>query len=251
MASCSLWQGAIVRRCRSYAPYPFDLDAIRKLSPRSLRSCHEHASRVYGGKTEHGDDGFAVEQSIGSDRHDRPGVRVARLACARKRHPSVSFRGRKAGETCQKSGGFHQQRALRRALPAPCTWRPRAACKHKARSTAPRLSDGSPFFPRSLPELMKTTRFLAGPPSKLHTQQKGTQKNEPAPANRTSPRRCETSARSRICPATKQRSCPTPVPLPLAKLAKQHANLLNNLLKRLASCKKRRWPIWTMACSVA
>ena len=74
---------AIVRRCRSYAPYPFDLDAIRKLSPRSTRSCHEHVSRVYGGKAEHGDDGFAEEQGIGSARHDRPGVRVARLACVR------------------------------------------------------------------------------------------------------------------------------------------------------------------------
>ena len=73
---------AIVRRCRSYAPYPFDLDAIRKLSPSSSRRCHEHGSRVYGGKAEHGDDGFAEEQGIGSDRHDRPSVRVARLACA-------------------------------------------------------------------------------------------------------------------------------------------------------------------------
>ena len=35
-----------------------------------------------GGKAEHGDDGFAEEQGIGSDRHDRPSVRVARLACA-------------------------------------------------------------------------------------------------------------------------------------------------------------------------
>ena len=126
MASCSLWQGAIVRRCGSYAPYSFGLDAIRKLSPSSSRRCHEHASRVYEGKAEHGDDGFAVERSIGSDRHDRPGVRVARLACARKWHPSVSFRGRKTGETCQKSGGFHQRRVLRRALPSVRTWRPRA-----------------------------------------------------------------------------------------------------------------------------
>ena len=113
-----------------------------------------------------------------------------------KRHLPANFRGRKTRETCQKSGGFHQQRALRRELPAPCTWRPRAACKHKARSTAPRLSDGSPFFPRSLPELMKTTRFLAGPSSKLCTQQKGSSQNESTPASRTPPRRCETSVRS-------------------------------------------------------
>lgn len=29
-----------------------------------------------------------------------------------KRHPPANFRGRKTGETCQKSGGFHQQRAF-------------------------------------------------------------------------------------------------------------------------------------------
>ena len=33
-------------------------------------------------------------------------------ACPCKRHPSVSFRGRKTGETCQKSGGFHQRDIL-------------------------------------------------------------------------------------------------------------------------------------------
>lgn len=44
----------------------------------------------------------------------------------RKRHSPANFRGRKAGETCQKSGGFHQRRVLRRALPSVRTWRPRA-----------------------------------------------------------------------------------------------------------------------------
>ena len=180
MALCSLWQWAIVRRCRSYAPCPFGLDAIRKLSPSSSRRCHEHASRVYEGKAEHGDDGFAVEQSIGSDRHDRPGVRVARLACARKRHPSVSFRGRKTGETCQKSGGFHQQRALRRELPAPCTWHLRTTCKHKARSGVPQHSGRGPLFPHPFPELMKTTQFLAGHPSKDRALRKRSLQNEPA-----------------------------------------------------------------------
>lgn len=157
---------AIVRRCRSYAPYPFDLDAIRKPSPSSSRRCHEHASRVYGGKAEHGDDGFAEEQGIGSDRHDRPGVHVARLACERspeQARPS-NLRGRKAGETCQESGGFHQRGAPRGLSPGASRHSHLAAAngrKHKARSATPRLSGGGPLFPCSLPELMKTTRFLA------------------------------------------------------------------------------------------
>ena len=129
MASCSLWQGAIVRRCRSYAPYPFDLDAIRKLSPRSLRSCHEHASRVYGGKTEHGDDGFAEEQGLGFDRHDRPGVRVARLTCAHssaQAAPSCELPWQKNWGDLPEIGRFSSAEGLRRVLPAPRTWRPRA-----------------------------------------------------------------------------------------------------------------------------
>lgn len=74
---------AIVRRSWFYPPDPFDLDAFWQLSPCAPRCCYEHAGGICGGKVEHSDDGFAVEQSIGPDRHDRPGVRVARLACAR------------------------------------------------------------------------------------------------------------------------------------------------------------------------
>ena len=85
--------GNVIVRCSwFYPPDPFDLDAIRKLSPCSSRSCHEHVSRVYEGKAEHGDDGFAEEQGIGSERHDRPVVRVARLACAHSSAQAASSR---------------------------------------------------------------------------------------------------------------------------------------------------------------
>ena len=32
-----------------------------------------------GGQAEHGDDGFAVEHGVGSDGHDRPGIRIVLL----------------------------------------------------------------------------------------------------------------------------------------------------------------------------
>ena len=199
MASCSLWQGAIVRRCRSYAPYPFDLDAIRKLSPRSLRSCHEHASRVYGGKTEHGDDGFAEEQGIGFDRHDRPGVRVARLTCAHssaQAAPSCELPWQKNWGDLPEIGRFSSAEGLRRVLPAPRTWRPRATAsirpgqRHHSFWAAPLLPALSSRVDENHPISGRT------PPLEIAHSAKRNSKNEPAPANRTSPRRCETSVRS-------------------------------------------------------
>ena len=189
---------AIVRCCRSYAPYPFDLDAIRKLSPCSSRRCHEHASRVYGGKAEHGDDGFAEEYGIGSDRHDCPGVRVARLACARSPAQAAlrELPQQKSRGVLPEIGWFSSTEGPSEGASRPFHLAAANDRKHKARSTVPRLSGRGPLFPYPFPELMKTTRFVAGPPSKLCTQQKWSSKNEPAPANRTSPRGCETSVQS-------------------------------------------------------
>ena len=125
---CALAGDAIVRRCRSYAPYPFDLDAIRKLSPSSSRRCRKHESRVYGGKAEHGDDGFAEEQGIGSERHDRPVVRVARLACAHSSAQaalSCELLWQKNWGDLPEIGRFSSAEGPRREFPAPFTWRPR------------------------------------------------------------------------------------------------------------------------------
>lgn len=76
---CALAGDAIVYRCRPYSLYPFDFDIIEQLSSRASWRCHECAGWVCGGKAKHGDDGFAVEQGIGPDGHDRPGVCVARF----------------------------------------------------------------------------------------------------------------------------------------------------------------------------
>lgn len=74
---CALAGNAIVRRSWFNPPDPFDLDAFWQLSPCATRCCYEHADGVCGRKVEHGDDGFAVEQGIGTDGHDCPCIRVA------------------------------------------------------------------------------------------------------------------------------------------------------------------------------
>ena len=74
---CALTGNAIVRRSWFYPPDPFDLDAFWQFSPCSSRGCYEHAGGVCGGKAEHGDDRFAVEQGVGSDGHDCPCICVA------------------------------------------------------------------------------------------------------------------------------------------------------------------------------
>lgn len=74
---CALAGNAIVRRSWFNPPDPFDLDVFWQLSPCATRCCYEHADGVCGGKVEHGDDGFAVEQGTGPDGHDCPCIRVA------------------------------------------------------------------------------------------------------------------------------------------------------------------------------
>ena len=74
---CALTGNAIVRRSWFNPPDPFDLDVFWQLSPCATRCCYEHADGVCGGKVEHGDDGFAVEQGTGPDGHDYPCIRVA------------------------------------------------------------------------------------------------------------------------------------------------------------------------------
>ena len=66
-------------------------------------------------------------------------------------------------------------------MPAPCGRSPRTACGHKARSANTSVRVAFPDSPRSLPEMMKSARFLACPPPETRTLPKGAS-SQPQPS---------------------------------------------------------------------
>ena len=108
---------------------------------------------------------------LGLELHPGPWVNcpiLARTCCA-------VFRGMDSGrqkqEACHKShpnlpeiGWFSSPKVARKALSDPCGKRVQAAQKHNARSARHASRWTSPSPKPRLPDMMKTTRFLAGPP---------------------------------------------------------------------------------------